>query len=95
MEDANERRHIVGAETQQVGIACRPVRLATPELEQQCALEQEVGRVFRDGQPVQQALQAVPGQGQVEVLLRRVGVLLEPRTDGGGTVGGHVVIASM
>ena len=94
-EDADQRGHVVGAEAQQVGVACRPVRLVVPELEQQRALEQEVRCVLGDGQPVQQAFQAVPGQGQVEVLLRRVGVLLEPGADRRGAVGGHAVMASM
>ena len=83
------------AETQQIGIACRPVRLAVPELEQQCTLEQEVRCVLGDGQSVEQAFQPVPGQGQVEVLLRRVVVLLEPGADRRGAIGGHAVIASM
>jgi hypothetical protein len=52
-KDADQRGHVVGAEPQQVGVACRPVRLAIPELEQQRALEQEVRCVLGDGQPVQ------------------------------------------
>ena len=32
---------------------------------------------------------------QVDVLLRRIRVLLQSRTDGSGAVGGHAVIASM
>ena len=71
------------------------MRLAVPELEQQRALQQKIRGVLGDGQPVQQAFQAVLGQRQVEVLPRRVGVLLEPCTNGRGAVGGHVVIASM
>jgi hypothetical protein len=88
-EDIDQRVHVVRAEAHQIGVACRAVRLAVPELEEQRALEQEVGCVLGDRQPVQQAFQAVPGQGQVEVLLRRVGVLLEPGTDGCGAVRGH------
>jgi hypothetical protein len=56
-EDANERSHVIGAEPQQIGVACRPVRLAVPELEQQRALEQKVRCVLRDRQPVQQTFQ--------------------------------------
>ena len=42
---------------------------AIPELEQQRALEQEVRCVLGDGQPVQQAFQAVLGQRQIEIPL--------------------------
>ena len=94
-ENADQRGYVVRAEAQQIGVACRPVRLAVPELEQQRALEQETRCVLKDGKSVEQAFQAVPGQGQVEVLLRRVGVLLQPGADRCSAIGGHAVMASM
>jgi hypothetical protein len=69
--------------------------MPVPELEQQGSLEQEVSGMVRNRKPIEQALQAVAREDQVEVLLRRIRVLLKPRADGSSAVGGHAVIASM
>ena len=94
-DEDDQRRYVIGAEAQQIGVACWSMGLPVPELEQQCTLEQEVGRMVRDRQPLQQPLQAIACQDQVEVLLRCVRVLLQPRTDRRCAVCGHAVIASM
>jgi hypothetical protein len=71
------------------------MRVPVPELEQQGAFEQEVLSLVGNRKPVQQTFEAVAREDQVEVLLRCIRVLLQSRTDRGGAVGGHAVIASM
>jgi hypothetical protein len=94
-KNGHEGRYIVRPVPQQVGIARWAVLGAVPALEKQRAFEQEARRVLRDREPVQEPLQTVACQDKVEVLLRNVCALLQPRSDGSRAVGGHAVIASM
>lgn len=96
--DLAERRHggvdVVRAEPQQVRIARRPMRLVVPQRKQQRTLEQVVGGMRRDRQPVQQPLQSIVGQRQVEILLRGIGALLQAGPDGGREVAADAVTLS-
>lgn len=62
---------VVGAETEQIGVACRAMRLAVPEGKEQRALEDELVGVLGDCQAIKHPFDAVAREDEVEVLLRR------------------------